>query len=133
MALDELKAHYGDLMTGAEYKKHKKAILASFSGQMFKAPGGAKFIWRDVKGLTNVKAKDFKEVRAKMKGDYKSDPDCRSGMLSNFKANKNCTFVRRLAIIDGKERRYRIGCAQLWQLLLPGGHSTDLTAPCSHL
>ena len=37
-----------------------------------------------------VKGKNFKEVRAKMKGDYKSDPDCRSGMLSNFKTNKNC-------------------------------------------
>ena len=112
VALDEVKAKYGNMMSAAEYKKRKKAILASFSGQMFAtAPGykpRAKFIWRDVKGLTNVKGKDFKEVRAKMKGDYKSDPDCRSGLLSNFKSNKNCTFARRLAIIDGKERRYRM-------------------------
>ena len=113
VALDEVKAKYGSMMSAAEYKKRKKAILASFSGQMFASAGPgykarARFIWRDVPGMTNVKGKDFKEVRAKMKGDFKSDPDCRSGLLSNFKANKNCTFARRIAIIDGKEKRYRM-------------------------
>ena len=129
VALDELKAKYGSMMTAAEYKKRKKAILASFSGQMFAtAPAyrpRAKFIWRDVNGMTNVKGKDFKEVRAKMKGDFKSDPDCRSGMLANFKSNSKCVFARRLAIIDGKERRYRM-------VLLNSGNfcfqvATDLT------
>lgn len=113
VALDEVKAKYGSMMSAAEYKKRKKAILASFSGQMFASAGPgykarARFIWRDVPGMTNVKGKDFKEVRAKMKGDFKSDPDCRSGLLSNFKANKNCTFARRIAILDGKEKRYRM-------------------------
>ena len=64
-----------------------------------------------------------------MKGDFKSDPDCRSGMLSNFKTNKNCSFARRLAIIDGKERRYRM-------VFLNSGNfcfqlATDITAPTS--
>lgn len=113
VALDEVKAKYGSMMSAAEYKRRKKAILASFSGQMFASAGPgykarARFIWRDVPGMTNVKGKDFKEVRAKMKGDFKSDPDCRSGLLSNFKANKNCTFARRIAILDGKEKRYRM-------------------------
>ena len=81
VALDEVKAKYGNMMSAAEYKKRKKAILASFSGQMFASAGPgykarARFIWRDVQGMTNVKGKDFKEVRAKMKGDFKSDPDC---------------------------------------------------------
>ena len=61
-----------------------------------------------VPGLTNVKGTDFKQVRAKLKGDFKSDPDCRQGALANFKSNKECKFVRRLAIVDGKERRYRM-------------------------
>jgi hypothetical protein len=39
VALDELKAKYGSMMTAAEYKKRKKAILASFSGQMFASAG----------------------------------------------------------------------------------------------
>ena len=61
-----------------------------------------------------------------MKGDYKSDPDCRSGMFANFKSNSKCVFARRLAIIDGKERRYRM-------VLLNSGNfcfqlATDLTA-----
>jgi hypothetical protein len=68
-------------------------------------------------------------VRAKMKGDFKSDPDCRSGLLANFKANKNCTFARRIAIIDGKEERYRM-------VVLNNGNfcfqvATDLTKPDS--
>ena len=82
-----------------------------------------------VPGLVNVKGTDFKEVRAKLKRDYKSDPDCRQGALANFKSNKNCMFVRRLAIIDGKERRYRMVklnsgnvCFQL---------ATDITSPDS--
>ena len=33
VALDEVKAKYGNMMSAAEYKKRKKAILASFSGQ----------------------------------------------------------------------------------------------------
>ena len=82
-----------------------------------------------VPGLVSVKGTDFKEVRAKLKRDYKSDPDCRQGALANFKSNKNCMFVRRLAIIDGKERRYRMVklnsgnvCFQL---------ATDITSPGS--
>ena len=35
VALDEVKAKYGNMMSAGEYKKRKKAILASFSGQMF--------------------------------------------------------------------------------------------------
>ena len=31
-----------------------------------------------------------------------------AGSLANFNSNKNCTFVWLLAIIDGKERRYRM-------------------------
>ena len=113
VALDEVKAKYGNMMSAGEYKKRKKAILASFSGQMFASAGRgykarARFIWRDVPGMTNVKGKDFQEVRAKMKGDWKSDPDCRSGLLANFKSNKKCVFARRMAIIDGKEKRYRM-------------------------
>ena len=61
-----------------------------------------------------------------MKGDYKCDPDCRSGELNRFKNNKQCKFVRRLAILDGKERRYRM-------VLLNNGNfcfqlATDITA-----
>ena len=61
-----------------------------------------------------------------MKGDYKCDPDCRSGELNKFKNNKQCKFVRRLAILDGKERRYRM-------VLLNNGNfcfqlATDITA-----
>ena len=112
-ALDAVKDRYGDLMTKAEYNRRKRAILANFSGKLFKGGGGpkkrARFVWRDVPGMTNVKGTDFKEVRAKFKGDYKSDPDCRMGSLSNFKGvNRNCKFQRRLAIVDGKERRYRM-------------------------
>ena len=65
----------------AEYNRRKKALLARFSGKLLKGGGAAKrrarFSWRDVAGLTNMKGGSFKEVRAKMKGDYKSDPDCR--------------------------------------------------------
>ena len=111
-ALDAVKDRYGDLMTKAEYNRRKRAVLARFSGKLFKGGGGpkkrARFVWRDVPGMTNVKGTDFKEVRAKFKGDFKSDPDCRMGNLANFKGNRNCKFVRRLAIVDGKERRYRM-------------------------
>jgi len=112
-ALDAVKQRYGELMTKAEYNRRKRAVLARFSGKLLKGGGGAKrrarFVWRDVPGLTNVKGTDFKEVRAKLKGDFKSDPDCRMGNLSNFKGvNRNCKFQRRLAIVDGKERRYRM-------------------------
>ena len=112
-ALDAVKERYGDLMTKAEYNRRKRAVLARFSGKLFKGGGGpkkrARFVWRDVPGMTNVKGKDFKEVRAKFKGDFKSDPDCRMGNLANFKGvNRNCKFMRRLAIVDGKERRYRM-------------------------
>ena len=112
-ALDAVKERYGDLMTKAEYNRRKRAVLARFSGKLFKGGGGpkrrARFVWRDVPGLTNVKGTDFKEVRSKLKGDFKSDPDCRMGNLANFKGvNRNCKFMRRLAIVDGKERRYRM-------------------------
>ena len=112
-ALDAVKERYGDLMTKAEYNRRKRAVLARFSGKLFKGGGGpkkrARFVWRDVPGMTNVKGTDFKEVRAKFKGDFKSDPDCRMGNLANFKGvNRNCKFMRRLAIVDGKERRYRM-------------------------
>ena len=33
VALDELKAHYDDLMTAAEYKKRKKARERAHSGR----------------------------------------------------------------------------------------------------
>ena len=74
-----------------------------------------------------LKGTDFKEVRAKLKGDYKSDPDCRMGQLANFKGvNRHCKFMRRLAIVDDKERRYRM-------VLLNSGNycfqmATDITA-----
>ena len=80
-ALEAVKEKYGDLMTQAEYKRRKKALLARFSGKLLKGGGGAKrrarLSWHDVPDLVNVKGNSFKEVRAKMKGDYKSDPDCR--------------------------------------------------------
>ena len=129
-ALEALKVAYGDLMSEAEHKRRKKAILARFSGKLLKGGGGAKrrarLSWHDVPDLVNVKGNSFKEVRAKMKGDYKSDPDCRQGALAHFKSNKQCKFVRRLAIIDGKERRYRM-------ILLNSGNfcfqlATDITA-----
>ena len=130
-ALDAVKERYGDLMTKAEYNRRKRAVLARFSGKLFKGGGGpkrrARFVWRDVPGMTNVKGTDFKEVRAKFKGDFKSDPDCRMGNLANFKGVKrNCKFMRRLAIVDGKERRYRM-------VLLNSGNycfqlATDITA-----
>ena len=129
-ALDALKEAYGGFMSTAEYNRRKKALLARFSGRLFQGGGAARrrarFSWRDDAGLTNVKGGSFKEVRAKMKGDYKCDPDCRSGELNRFKNNKQCKFVRRLAILDGKERRYRM-------VLLNNGNfcfqlATDITA-----
>ena len=52
------------------------------------------------------------------------------GQLANFKSNRHCKFMRRLAIIDGKERRYRM-------VLLNNGNNcfqmaTDITGDDSH-
>ena len=109
--LQKLKEAYGAAMSEAEHLKRLKAIQAKWSGKLGKgasAKARAKFIWRDVRGKTAVVAEDFKGCRKHMPGDFKADPDCRSGILNNFKGNIECKFRRRMAIIDGKHTRYRM-------------------------
>ena len=111
LELQKLKEAYGAAMSEAEHLKRLKAIQAKWSGKLGKgasAKARAKFIWRDVRGKTAVVAADFTAARAQMPGDFKADPDCRSGILSNFKGNNQCKFRRRMAIIDGKHTRYRM-------------------------
>ena len=111
LELQKLKEAYGAAMSEAEHLKRLKAIQAKWSGKLGKgasAKARAKFIWRDVQGKTAVVAADFTAARAQMPGDFKADPDCRSGILSNFKGNNQCKFRRRMAIIDGKHTRYRM-------------------------
>ena len=111
LQLQKLKEAYGGAMSDAEHHRRLKAIQAKWAGKLGAKAGGkarAKFIWRDVRGKTAVVAEDFKGCRKHMPGDFKADPDCRSGILNNFKGNIECKFRRRMAIIDGKQTRYRI-------------------------
>ena len=111
LQLQKLKEASGGAMSDADYHRRLKAIQAKWAGKLGAKAGGkarAKFIWRDVRGKTAVVAEDFKGCRKHMPGDFKADPDCRSGILNNFKGNNECKFRRRMAIIDGKHTRYRM-------------------------